>query len=802
TGRIINTTSPFSYVSTSSFSFAIGEIITGESSTAYATITETTPGDIAITDKYLLDTGQRDNFYDIARIVRKRNKAAPIGRLLVVYDYLEHGAGDMFTVDSYNDVAKQMEYDDIPVYSASKIDVDEPQPSGKFPLYDTYDFRPAVGNIAGASATLTAVDEITGNSFNFYSRTFGGTGGTTVDTPKPGSSVQSDFEYYLPKYVSVILDQKGELSILEGESAENPLLPKTPENCMLLATLFAPAYTFDPGNVTIRRQKHQRYTMKDIGKIAKRLDHVEYYTALSLLERDAESFEVTDANGLNRFKSGFIVDNFKGHRIGDVSHRDYNNAMDFGLGQLRPKHKARAIDLIEKTSNASDTARAAAGYQKTGDLITLPYTETELTKQVYATRVEKVNPLLVASWVGSVELTPSSDTWFETEVAPDLIVNEEGDYDAVMAKEKNNLGCVWNSWQTQWSGVVETKVDNWIEGGVQFRPQRWDVTRTTETVRTDQTRTGVETQVDLRVDRESQGLKVISIATIPIMRSKTITFTGVQFKPKTRLFAFFNKKDVSDYCTPAAAGYTTSYANLVTGDPLVTDANGKIEGTFVIPDPKIAGNPTFSSGDVVFRLTSSGHDGTVSSEFGAGTAGSAVYSASGLLETQQETIIATRNATVVKTHLYDETSFNTITSNDARRAAGNWNDEQKQLSSLQAGIAAANAQAAAASAAASQSAAAAANAQAQASAAQNKADQAKAEAAAAKAAAEKKQYAPPPQYPPDESCFVAGTLIRMADGTDKKIEDVKLGDFVLGQEGMHNEVEYIDRPSLDGRNLL
>ena len=68
--------------------------------------------------------------------------------------------------------------------------------------------------------------------------------------------------------------------------------------------------------------------MKDIGKIAKRLDHVEYYTALSLLERDAESFEVTDANGLNRFKSGFVVDNFKGHRIGDTAHRDYKNAMD------------------------------------------------------------------------------------------------------------------------------------------------------------------------------------------------------------------------------------------------------------------------------------------------------------------------------------------------------------------------------------------------------------------------------------------------------------------------------------------
>ena len=700
TGRIINTASPFSYVSTNSFSFAIGEIITGESSTAYATITETTPGDIAITDKYLLDTGQRDNFYDIARIVRKRNKAAPIGRLLVVYDYLEHGAGDMFTVDSYNDVAKQMEYDDIPVYSASKIDVDEAQPSGKFPLYDSYDFRPAADNIAGASTVLTAVDEITGTSFNFYSRTFGGgTGGTVVDTPKPGSLVQSDFEYYLPKFASLVLNPQGEFIVVMGESAENPLLPKTPDDCMLIATMFVPAYTFDPKNVTIRKQKHQRYTMKDIGKLAKRLDHVEYYTALSLLERDAESFEVTDANGLNRFKSGFVVDNFKGHRIGDVAHRDYNNAMDFGLGQLRPKHKARAIDLIEKTSNASDTARAAVGYQKTGDLITLPYTEVSLTKQEYATRTERINPVLISSWVGSVELNPSSDTWFETEIAPDLIVNEEGDYDAVMAQEANNLGSVWNSWQTQWSGVVETRVDNWIEGGTQFRPNRFDVTRTTETVRTDQTRTGVETQVDLRIDRVSQGLRVVSQNVIPVMRSRTITFTGVRFKPQTRLWAYFNKQNVSDYCTPASLTYTASDANLVAGDPLVTNGYGKIEGTFVIPDPKIAGNPTFPTGDVVFRLTSSEHDGIVSTEQRPGTAGEAVYSASGLLETQQETIIATRNATVTRTSLNASTSFNTTRANDTRRFAGNFNDEQTILASMRAETAASRAAAAAAGAA-------------------------------------------------------------------------------------------------------
>ena len=35
---------------------------------------------------------------------------------------------------------------------------------------------------------------------------------------------------------------------------------------------------------------------------------------------------MTDQNGLNRFKSGFIVDNFGGHRVGDAKAKDYKIA--------------------------------------------------------------------------------------------------------------------------------------------------------------------------------------------------------------------------------------------------------------------------------------------------------------------------------------------------------------------------------------------------------------------------------------------------------------------------------------------
>ena len=661
-GRLITVASPLQYVLTNSKEFGSSEVITGESSGATATTSATTTGDTVIKSRYVFDTGMRDNFYDISRITRKKGSAAPTGRLLIIYDYLEHGAGDMFTVDSYTDIAGRMEYDDIPVYTGSKVDPDEPVPSGQFPLTDSYDYRPTVDDIAGSCTTIATVDEITGRSFDFASRTFGGTGGTTVDTPKPGSFIQADFEYYLPKMAALALSPSGGFRIFEGTSSENPLLPKFPDDAMLIATMFIPPYTFKPYHIDITREKHQRYTMKDIGKLEDRLDNVEYYTALTLLERNAESFEVTDANGLNRFKSGFMVDNFKGHRVGDTAHRDYKNSMDFEAGELRPQHRSKAIDLIEVASTTAE--RTADGYQKTGDMLTLPYTEETLTSQLFASRQVSAQTGQTVNWIGDIEISPTSDTWYETEISPVLVVNRDGDYDAVVARERNNLGTVWNAWQTTWSGVVDSRTETQTKG-VRITVGGGEDTHTTtatrvgkrsiQTVRTDKTRTGVTTSVALRVDKESQGIRTVSKAAIPYVRAKTITFTGENFKPKTRLYFFFNKTNVSSYCTPASTAYTTD-STPVAGSPIVTTATGKVEGTFAIPDPKVAGNPKFTTGEVLLTFTSSSTNATISKNAGLGTAGTVSYSASGLLETQQETIIATRNAVVVRTNASQKTS--------------------------------------------------------------------------------------------------------------------------------------------------
>jgi len=665
-GRIITTTSPIQYTLTAGFGateFSAAETITGASSGATATVGTLTAGSKVITSSFVLDTGQRDNFYDIARLVKKSSASTPIGRLLVVYDYLSHGTGDAFTVDSYSANAGQMEYDNIPTYTASRVDPDEPEPTGIFPLRDCFDFRPAVEDIAGTSSTVSAVDTVTGNSFDFFSRQFDGAGASTVNTPKPSSNLQADFEYYLPKIVSVFLIVNGRFRVIEGVSAETPRPPKDLEGAMKLAQVDLPAYTFSPKDATVTRFKTQRFTMRDIGRLKDRLETVESLTALSLLERDAESFEIQDQNGLNRFKSGFVVDNFSGHRVGDAANKDYRIAVDQENNELRPKCVLRSVDLIENVT--TDSARTAAGYQKTGDLLTLPYTTPLLYYNPYATRLENVQPYLVSQWIGKITLTPAGDEWFETEVAPDLIINVDGNYDTVLANNRNSIGTVWNAWETQWSGVINTSVSIGVGTGNAFSR----VERTTTTTRTDLARTGLKTSIVEQIDEESQGSRVISRALIPFVRPRTITFSGHGFLPRTRLYVFFDNKDVNAYVTPLSSTYTTD-TTIVAGSPLISTATGKIEGTFAIPDYKFPGQtsaPKFRTGEVEFRMTSSagnlraGFAGVVKQP---STAGTAIYFAKGILETEQETIIATRNAIITTTSVSGTTSNTSVSSVD------------------------------------------------------------------------------------------------------------------------------------------
>src|SRR5210317_1910428 len=566
-----------------------------------------TSGDTDITSRFDLDTGQRDNYYDIGRLKLKPGAVRPTGQLLVDFDYFSHGSGDYFDVDSYSGV---IDYENIPSYTSDTT-------GEKFELRDSLDFRPRVDD----ASTINS-----GSS----DRSFDGTGASTVDVVQFNSDVTSDFEYYINRIDKIFITREGELKVLKGASALNPLEPGNLDGHLLLATLTIPSYTLQTSDVTIEKEDNRRYTMRDIGKLENRIKNIEYYTQLSLLEADAQSLQIQDADGFDRFKNGFVVDNFSGHNVGDVGNNDYKLSIDRARGEARTPFNEDVIELeeVDDDLTAIVTAdRTAANYARTGALVTLPYTETTLFEQPYATKTENLNPFLIFDWVGDIDLDPPVDEWKETRVAPELVVNVNGTFDnlAINAGLDNTsiteipVGTEWNEWQDQWSGNPRTNT-RW-QGNSLVRTTSRDVV---------QTRAGVRTTIVPQTVRQSLGNRVISVAFVPFIRSRTITFEGYGMRPNTRVYPFFDNIDISSYITPEGGSLGGNF----------------VTGTFAIPDPNVSSNPRWRTGKRVFRLTSSSTN--TSDRTATATAAEADYDAKGLLETVQEAVVSTREARTVR----------------------------------------------------------------------------------------------------------------------------------------------------------
>ena len=396
--------------------------------------------DTDVTDRFDLDTGQRDSFYDMGRIVRKTGALAPTGRLLINFKYFEHGTGNFFSVDSYSG----FDYGSIPSYTSDVT-------GEKFELRDVLDFRPRVDN----DSTIDSGDK---------DRTFDGTGASTVEVIKINTDVTADLEFYLAKKARVYLTSSGLFRVISGASSLEPSFPEELKDSIHLYDVSIPPYTFNTSDIAIKAIDNRRFTMRDIGRIQRRVENVEYYTQLSLLESDAKSMQIQDADGFDRFKNGIIVDNFTGHGVGEVSSNDYKNSMDIAKGELRPAFHQNNINLIESDSALansdamSDTIRTTNGYQKTGELITLPYTETAYVTQSYASTTVNLNPYDTIDYIGNLILTPDNDEWMATETQPELRVDLPNVYDTLTNLASQgvldlNLGTVWNNWNDTWTGV-------------------------------------------------------------------------------------------------------------------------------------------------------------------------------------------------------------------------------------------------------------------------------------------------------------------------------------------------------------
>jgi hypothetical protein len=599
--RVISTTaSTVNFVYITEKTFKLEESVTFKKSGIFATISNVTDGDPEITENYSLDSGSRLEFLDYGRIVRKSTAQTPTRQITVVFDHYTVPSGDAGDFVSFSSYDSDLYSRDIPSIRDLRST-------------DSIDIRPRVANYNTSTDTLSP--------FEFKTRSFISSGTYSNYPIYPNSQIILGYSYYLPRIDKLLLTKEGFFELRKGVPSDNPIPPIDISTSLDVATIRLRPYVYSvKQDITIAPTQHKRYTMADITKLENRLANVEQYTALSLLESDTSNLTIRDSQtGLDRFKSGFFVDNFKNH-IGHIL--SGKSSIDTLKGELRPSHYTTGIDLligsqslvgVGSTANQNADARFVDDLQspnlkRTGSLITLSYTETIAAQQRFATRTENVNPFAVATWIGNIELAPSSDTWIAENRLAIRNIEDEGSFNALInalgADPNTGLAPTdWGSWQEVWSGQTvvgnelvrsETNTQQlsdtgWTNTGA--RRGNWpfleqtrtsaflDTTTNTNllTTRTDTrlSRNGINFQVSPRVDRRSLGSSVVSRDIIPFLRSRNIEFVAKRMRPRTQFYAFFDKVAMTDYCVPKLLEISMVSGTFAVGETVV----GYLPGT-------------------------------------------------------------------------------------------------------------------------------------------------------------------------------------------------------------------------------
>ena len=493
--------------------FEVGETVTFKESSITAVIQNITFGSyINKTTNYILDKGHKNQYCDYSKIRRKSGTSVPSRQLLVILDYYKvssGNSGDIFTVNSYTEERYTSDLPSVP--NGTKVS-------------DILDFRPRVQEFNPNTATASP--------FAFSSRSYE-TNFRYVVSPDETSFI--GYSYYLPRIDLITVNRFSEVEVVKGEPADNPKAPILADDAMELAQIRYPAYLYNPQkDPQILLRDNRRFTMRDIAKLEQRIENLEEVTSLSMLELKAQTLEVTDANGLNRFKSGFIVTSFRDKSLADKRYTsiDISKADPTAIAPVDfwSMQAELALDPgIDRTkTDISQNLRLLdPNVQKTGDIITLKYDEVDWIEQPHATNVENVNPFNVIVFVGGIQLDPASDNWVRTIYIDD--------------NRTESTGADWVQEATVNTDVnVTTEQETYKKGGNRSERGVRTLTTTTTTTTTNYTPklTGPSREFNYVEDVKISG------TVDPFMRSRNVYFNANGLRPFTKHYHYLDSQQV------------------------------------------------------------------------------------------------------------------------------------------------------------------------------------------------------------------------------------------------------------------
>lgn len=340
---------------------------------------------LVVSDRFYLEQGHRQSYYDHAAIKLKPGYSIPDGWVIACCRYYSH-TNDVgyFNVDSYPFLANTVYEEGKDIGTGYSI---IPRIDG-VRMSDVVDFRPVRPNAS--------------NTTNWVF--------TSVRTPVAATEFNSDYNHYLERRDIVTLSLNDTVTHTMGKPSAIPYFPTQPARTLLTHRLSVLPYTLTPGDIVVETMDHRRYTMEDISKIDRRLKNVEYGVSLNALEKSATDITIKDVDGLDRTKYAILAENFNSHLLGDTYASDYSCAVDMDGtfsptgGVLMPMSATYNRKLVANTATATNVSTH-------DDKVLLAYKTVPGISQTTATKAVAVTSYLFATFRGNIITIPEGDVF-------------------------------------------------------------------------------------------------------------------------------------------------------------------------------------------------------------------------------------------------------------------------------------------------------------------------------------------------------------------------------------------------------
>ena len=316
-----------------------------------------------VTNQFYVETGHTADTVTTSSLKKKPSSTLALtssSRLLVKFDHLRTTTAGMRNIGSYTILDNVTLASSTASINTIEIPEFKDAAGAYYDLRDAIDFRPIVANTVAISTTTggAPINPAYGTTFVAGDDKF----------PIPNSVLRANVEFYQGRTDRIVVDKQGEIRVIKGEAGTYQA-PPLPKDCLNINVLQIPPYPslserlspnmvaisdkrIDNGDrgslrgnlytaalqqstATVFRGQPRGYTMSDIGDLEKRISDLEYYVSLTLAETDVKNKVIPGQGGVDRYKFGFLVDNFNDIGTADLGNPEFS--ADVIDGRLQSK---------------------------------------------------------------------------------------------------------------------------------------------------------------------------------------------------------------------------------------------------------------------------------------------------------------------------------------------------------------------------------------------------------------------------------------------------------------------------------